>query len=293
MSIGKIYCDKGLQRKSDGFIKQSQKIFLKLKNNNGLIECYNLLAINQAETGNIQKAAQNFDKCLSITKYKKDLFLRAIIEMNLGAIYLFLHNFQLSLYYSHLALHKFESRNDFTNIVKIRYNIGNCYYEMDKLNKALNEYDKSISISMKYGLILNVGRVYHNKALLYLKKEDMNMAIAYWQKSLEIYEKINDPILKFLLLLLRGIISMKQNKYKAAENLFFESRTQLLKYNNKLFIADIEINFGELYKEWGKYQKALNAYENAIKIYRKMNAPILIAKTANEIKKIKSDYPLL
>ncbi len=132
--------------------------------------------------------------------------------MNLGSIYLLQDNYELSLYYSLRALLKFEKFKDFINIVMLKYNIGSNYYEMEKPSKALKEYDESLSISITHGYYANIGRVYHDKARLYLKKNDIKMALAYWQKGVEIYERTNDRSLKFLLIMLRGIYLQETKK---------------------------------------------------------------------------------
>lgn len=287
LTIGSIYLSKELWDKSNKFIKQAERRYTKLKDNSGLVKCYNLLAINQTEIGNIQKGTQLFKKCLLLANETNDSLLQAKIEMNLGVLYLFQYNFRLSLSYSKKALLKFEKFNDFSNIVKLRFNIGNNYLEMNRFTMALNEYDESLHISVKFGYILNIGRVYHNKSLVYLKNNDIEMAIAYWQKALEIYEQTNDITLKYLLIKLRGIIYAKQKKYKIAEKYLIKSKNLLLKYNHSLWIAGNEMELGYLYKDWNKKDYALDCFENALTIFTEMKLNNWIKKVQLEINSIK------
>ncbi len=65
---GRIYSDKGYIKKSNNFVKQAAKIFNKINDENGLVNCYNLLGCNNTERSNLIEAVGNFNKCLLYTK---------------------------------------------------------------------------------------------------------------------------------------------------------------------------------------------------------------------------------
>ncbi len=286
--IGRIYFEKGYRKKSNSFVNQALKIFVKINDKSGLINCYNLLGCNYTENSNLIQGARNYKKCLSILNEKDDPLLRAKIEMNLGVIYLIQCDYKLSLYYSQCALLKLERLNDILNIAMLRYNMGSNYYELGELDRALNEFDKCLIISLNHGFYLNVGRVYQEKAKISIVKEDIKLAIGYWRKAAEIYDKINDPILRIILLKTRGIISRKQRNYSLAEKLLTGNKKLLLKYNNKIMFAENELELGYLYKEWGQTDKALASFRNAAKIYNRINIRHMSEKAESEINNLRS-----
>ena len=286
--IGKIYAEKGFWKKSNSFVKQTLRIFSKRKDLKGLIKCYNILGCNFAENNNFMEAIINFKKCLTILNEKDDVLLRAKIEMNLGAIYSVQYNLELSLYFSQLALFKFEKYNDLNNITMLRFNIAINYYEMNKFNLALKEFDKCILLSQRNGFFKYMGHVYYYKAMILIKIGDIKMAIAYWRESLKIFESVNDLKLKHRLLRLKGLIEQKRKKYNISEKYFIEIRTQTMKYGNKLLIAENELELGYLYKEWGQTDKALASFTNAVKIYKRINIRYMSEKAEAEINNLQS-----
>ncbi len=176
--------------------------------------------------------------------------------------------------------------NEVSDIAKIKFNIASNYFEMDRYDLALKELDESLSISGAYGLSMDIGYIYYYKTLIYIKTEDLQMALAYWQKSLEIFERINDLRLKFKLMYIRGIIARKQKKYKFSEKCFLESKKLLLKSNYKLFYAENEFEMGILYTYWGKKDLALSAFDKADSIFKKMKILHMVEKIETEKKKL-------
>ena len=98
--------------------------------------------------------------------------------------------------------------------MKIKFNIAVIYYYMKKNDMALKMLEQCSSISRECGLLEQLGAVYYLKALISLQTDDIKMAVAFWRKSLEIFERINDPKLKYNLTLTRGLIARKQKNYK-------------------------------------------------------------------------------
>lgn len=281
--IGKIYSDKGSISKSNSYIKKALKIFVKSGEVEGLVRCYNLLGCNQVEKFQLIEGTVNLSKCLSILDKKNNNRLRAKIETNLAVIYSIQGNYELSLYYSRSALVKFERFKDFVNIVIVRFNMGANYYELGKYEKALKEYDKSLVISIKHNILYNIGFVYQAKGRIYLDKNDVKMATAFWRKGAEVFEKTNDTSLKYWLLILKGAIYRKQKMYKKAEKYLLENSESLTKHNNIFLIADNELELGRLYKDWGKKEKVLEAFGVLLKLYAKMNSAIKMKQIREEM----------
>ena len=284
LAAGRIYSEKEIWRKSNGFIKQALRLFLQLYDNEGIVKCYNLFGISSAFNNNLLKSSQYFEKCLLVLDKRKNMSLRARIEMNLGVLNFQQFNFEKSLQFSLSSIYKYKKLNDPFNIAMLKYNIGAVYYNTNRFDKALKEFDEGLLLSIKNNLFLTIGYIYNHKALTYLKKDDLELSKAFYQKSMRINKSINNKNLKYNLIETRGIIARYQGKYKASEKYFLECVRLMQEPPNYLNIAWDEYELGVLYVDWVKQEQALEAFRRSLNIYKKMNIDFMTDKLKRQLK---------
>ena len=145
--------------------------------------------------------------------------------------------------YNSKKLFKAESLNrkliqNYPNVV-ILYNIlGLILTEQDRINEAIEIYEKGIEINPEYAMI------YNNLGTIYKSRAEYKKAEYYYKKSINLDNKISEPHNNL------GSLYLAINEIKKAELSFKRS----LAINSKFYIS--YYNLGILYKNIGKFKEA-------------------------------------
>lgn len=108
--------------------------------------------------------------------------------------------------------------------------IGNVYEDKSKYKLALINYNKSLEIYKKINSDKGISKLYNQIGNVYYRWSDFNNAIKYYQKGLKLREQIKDK---------SGIPSSLNN-------------------------------IGNIYYSWGKFDKAITYYLNAYKLKKQL-----------------------
>ncbi|MCA2885319.1 serine protease [Microcystis sp. M043S1] len=128
------------------------------------------------------------------------------------------------------------------------YNRGILYYNQQKYDLALSDYNKAIDINPNYA------EAYYNRGILYKNLQKYDLALSDYSKAIDINPNLAVAYNS------RGILYSDQQKYELA----------LSDYNKAIDInpnyAEAYYNRGILYKNLQKYDLALSDYSKAIDI---------------------------
>jgi len=102
----------------------------------------------------------------------------------------------------------------------------------------------------------------------YYKQGDFNRALEEYQKALSIYEGKNDTLNSGMCYLRSGEVYMAGSRYFLAENSFDKALEIFTSLGDKNLEGDVLIKKGELCFTIGSYEDSLEAYETALKAYK-------------------------
>ena len=77
-----------------------------------------------------------------------------------------------------------------------------------------------------------------------------------------------------------------QKKYRIAEKYFLKNQILLKRTNNKITMADNELELAYLYRDWGKKDQAIQSFSDALALFNKRNAKVYVKKIKNELEKL-------
>jgi two-component system NarL family sensor kinase len=144
------------------------------------------------------------DKALQIAIKISSLKHISVANQNMGRYYINKEDFKKATFHFLEALKIEEKRHDEKRIADLNNELGNIYRILENFNKALPYHEKALSIFNKLKDTLSI-----SKSLIYLgnlhssreyceqrseaqKKEDFTTAIAYFEKSVFLCEKIGN-----------------------------------------------------------------------------------------------------
>ncbi|QGZ88527.1 tetratricopeptide repeat-containing S1 family peptidase [Microcystis aeruginosa] len=130
------------------------------------------------------------------------------------------------------------------------YNRGNLYFNQQKYELALADYNKAIKLDS------NDAYAYNNRGNLYYDQQKYDLALADFTKAIELNRNFAEAYLG------RGVVYYLQQKYELALADF----NKAIELDSKLAMA--YYNRGNLYFNQQKYELALADYSKAIEINR-------------------------
>jgi IMP dehydrogenase/GMP reductase/lipoprotein NlpI len=134
------------------------------------------------------------------------------------------------------------------NLAQAYYNRGVIYYNQQKYELALADYNKAINLNP------NLAEAYVNRGLLYSKQQKYELGLADYNKAIDMNPNLAQAYYN------RGVIYYNQQKYELA----------LADYNKAIELnpnfAEAYVSRGILYYNQQKYDLALSDYNKAIEI---------------------------
>ncbi|GCL45813.1 serine protease [Microcystis aeruginosa] len=128
------------------------------------------------------------------------------------------------------------------------FNRGNLYYNQQKYDLALSDYNKAININPNYA------KAYLNRGNLYINQQKYDLALSDYNQAIKINSDFAEAYNN------RGNLYSDLQKYKLA----LDDYNQAIKINPN--DAEAYYNRGNLYSDLQKYDLALSDYSKAIDI---------------------------
>jgi len=161
---------------------------------------------------------------------------------------------------------------------------GTNYSNSNNLIKALESYQNSVSVYENLGLQKETGRLYNNIGLTYSGLRSEDKAIQFYLKALHIYENIlNDLDGVATVYINIGNLYYSQENYEFAQHYFDEALKLYKKLEDKFGISICYTNIGNVLADNKEVSKGLNYYFQSIEIQEELKDRNGIAVNYNNI----------
>ncbi|MBN2681226.1 MAG: tetratricopeptide repeat protein [Bacteroidales bacterium] len=181
----------------------------------------------------------------------------AISNTNLGIIYYYMGNHELSLKYAIDALKIYEELSkseDMKSSVEGKKgaaysysNIGAIYLSREEYNTALDYFLLSLEINKELDIKTGLSDCYNNMGNVYFLQKNYDEALKYFSKALTINEEIKNSYGQSACYNNIALIYKQQYKYDTAISYFQKSLEIETKSDNKYGIALVCINIADLF----------------------------------------------
>lgn len=272
-NLGEIYFRQGYWKKAESELLKAKRIFQSEKNRNGVFRCENMISAILGEKGDMNKALKNFHKLLGEINPKKEKYLYAMVESNIGILNQALHNFDESVSYLNRALIYFSQIGESARVAEIKYNIANLFYLQKDYAKAVEKIDEAAQAAVAAEHLPFLCLCFVTKADSLLNQNDFKPAAALADLAMDISSRINDRLSIADIYKVKGKIELELQNYDYAENLLLTSLRLNREAENKYNIAETCLSLSRLYKlkkkpkESAKFQILALLYFNEIKMH--------------------------
>jgi len=261
--------------------ERAYKLARQLNYAKGIGDALNTLGVNNAITGNFDKALEYLHKSLRIRDSLGDQRGISNIYHDLGIVYSNLGKINKSIQFNLKSLDINKSLKDSLLIGKSLSNLGNNYWALGDYDKALKYYKDALVMHEKQKSKLGIAQQLNNIGLTYYAENQLKEALKYYRQALKIREEINDRYGIAYSLNNIGIIYGKLKNYDVAKKYLFEGLTIAGNIKSVEQSKVILSSLLKLYKAKGDYKNAfkyLLAYsELQDSLARKINS----SKTSN------------
>lgn len=168
------------------------------------------------------------------------------------------------------AIEFFKNTGDSLSLAKIHRAQGVVHTELGNYTTAQSYIEKSIALLSAANDSLNIGLAYLSLVTLELQKEKLFEAQSHLKRASSILQPISK---KFHLRAktLNGLVLLKNRKFTSAIETFNSVAKEQTNINDKFGLATTLFNLGNAYKESGNNLKAIDSYNQCVRIAREGN----------------------
>ena len=179
-----------------------------------------------SDFGDMDKSSECYFKSLKIFDQLKDIKGLAQSSSRIGVLYYKQKNYSKALEYLRASLDYSKQSNASDGIVSNLNSIANVYADQGDFQKAIKNYMEALDLAVKNSDLRMEGSVSLSVGTTYLKMKKYSQSVAYFQRALAIFNKLN----------------------------------------NQLRIAKCKIQFGEYYYQTGDYRKGAGIAAEALRV---------------------------
>lgn len=244
---------------------------------------FNGLAYEYIKLGNIYRkyskynlAIETHQKALDASKKAKNSEFEIFSLNMLGVDYRRKNIYTSAIDYNKKALEiaeKIKTPNSgVLRSMEVSYNsIGNIYMLLNQYNLAENSFKKAIEIALKSGNKWSLS--INNENIAKVKEAQLNIdeAINYTKKALDIDEGINNHYGRMICYNRLGRLYIKKGEYKIAKEYLEEAVPIAKSVKNNYYISLINNNLGWVNTKTNNFSKAKNYFNKSVELAEKRN----------------------
>ncbi len=172
---------------------------------------------------------------------------------------------------------------DSRRVAELLVNKGMIYRKKNDAPGALEIFDRCSDIARVNGLAPTLNLCFINKAEIFLEKMQLDLAMKYSQKAMELSYLLNDKLSIADIHKLFGVIASKQNNFDLAENHLLTSIRLNRELSQELNAAESNYELGLIYKEKGKKTEAVSNLMCALKYFDKNSAKATVEHIESQL----------
>jgi tetratricopeptide (TPR) repeat protein len=293
-NLAKNYVLMGNYNKAIDYYEESLVLDKKLENEVDIVNTLNNIAIVYNSSKQFEKAIEYYNNVVEIYKKNGDEANTAFFFRKISNAHRYLDQFDKALEYKKAAFEIAKKLGNEDDIADELNDIGFIYYSLSQYNIAIDYYNKALEINQKLDREEIAAANLQNIGAAYSSINENKKTIEYYEKALEIYKKKGDKanIATFLDKISDLYLYLSQYD-KALE--YAEKALEIARklervdnvdenlYHEKEYISTNLVNIGSVYHSWGKYQKAIIYFNEALEIDKKKGEQSDIARDFTKI----------
>ncbi|GEM_PF-3301898 len=261
INLGTAKFNNGLLDSVMYYYKLSLKVYQTNKDNNGIAESYNRIALVYERLEEYDLAVSQMIEALKIHEKSKNLRGQAQVLNNIGIIYNTLGETEKSLQYYWQALELFRKTKNNQEAANVLNNIGTSYFDILKFDSAIVMIKQALGIHQQIGDLKAVANEQSNLGILCMEKKNYIEAENYFKLALETNNKTEDMYGKASIFEEYGKMRYQLNQLDSAMTLLQKALELRKQLGNKKGQLNPLRYIAMVYEGKGKYYEALEYHK--------------------------------
>jgi tetratricopeptide (TPR) repeat protein len=264
-------------------LEASREAAIELGDEGRIGRAYNCFGAVAFERGEWSAAERHYAEGRRAAEAADDKELLAQIENNLGTLLAARGEHARAEEAFRRALAGFEDLNRHPCVARVLNNIGLVLVKQDRLPQAEIAYDRALADCKRRGDALFATKILINQARLSLAREDGIQAHASAVKAWSFARRLKDGPVAAGALCLLGEVALGFRDFVGA--IYYLRRALNLTAGNKAPLVEAEtwVQIGNLYREQGKLDRAIDTWQFARLCYRRLGAYLEAERIAERI----------
>ena len=281
--IGGIRRKQGLWDKARSAHEHSLSICMALNNASGIAAGYNCIGAVYMEEGALNRAQRQFVKALVCLEGSTDHRTRGQILNNLGIIANMRGQWDEAIGHYQKAIACYDRINDQPGLARACQNLGMTYADREDWPWAGEYFEKSLAIARTLGDRHQKALVYLNKIEIYIHFGDLELALVYCRKCIQLLAVSADLRGMAELCKLLGVIFRKQRDWKMARKYFQQALRLTRKFRIHLTRGETLVEQSRMYADRSRLSAAVKTLDEAITCLRKAQARGEVQKARKQL----------
>lgn len=176
--------------------------------------------------------------------------------------------------YTEKAIELAREKKNNSKLTECYLQLATIYYDIEKNDLAIDYYIRAINGYNKNFPLTNLALSYYGLGKCYLRKDNIRVAEIYFEKAALLYKKLNFTEAIELINLQKGIIQKEKKNYTEAKKII---QSVVNKLEDDAFSStktEAFFQLGEIEMKQNEYAKAILFYKKALEINEKNNVDV-------------------
>ena len=238
---------------------------------------YQLLGLCEFQTDAFEDAIVHFKAGYQLAKDSKNDFRKLIFSLKLGESYRGTGNFPLAMEHIDLAI-KYSKKiglpHEWLNYMK-----AVIFWNTGELEKSITTFKETLPYMEKATTHKEIGLVLLGKAIIELVEGELDKTIEYMTEAVNLAKKMDDAFSTniFSIILIRALFD--KGEFDKVLEICFSLLDTFKDGKKPVSIYSIFFEMGKTYHIKGEYNLALEYVQKALKLYKKFDRDIFIARS--------------
>lgn len=192
LCMGDYYSDRGATDKAVAYYEKGISLATEIRETSLRLSMLNYLAGEFEYQGDYSKALNGYLQALELAVKHDEMLLQSIINENIANLYASQKYYDESLEYYKKVKRLNDSLGDEIAQAETMSNLASVYADMDKLEYAMFNINRSIDIFEKNRIMDWLAYAYETKGKVYLKKFNYPWALYWYQQSELLHKDLED-----------------------------------------------------------------------------------------------------
>ncbi|MEK6480559.1 tetratricopeptide repeat protein [Catalinimonas sp. 4WD22] len=255
---------------SETYLQEAIQLSEKIDDKKWVCRSYLMLCRYSWKKGQLENAKQALGEVENQRQFFREDKVEATFFMESGIVNHLEGRYELAASFYLKAMPIYEALNDTEGVAKCYNNIGNAYWELEKLDYALENYFKAVDLlenqEEKTGSILG------NIGLIYRAKNDFEKALSYYQRSLQVNQKYGHKMDAAIDLQNIGVLYKRMGDMDTSLKYLKESNDLSREIDDQIGVLYTDHGIATIYGELGQYTQALAGLEEALQLAKQLNS---------------------